>query len=153
MIENNSTDKKELENKFASVSGFVRQVEKAIQKKTKKTAPRITLRLTEEENSRLKNLSQGITVSAYIRKCVFGENTTRRKHRSYRPVQDQESMAKALGLLGQSRIANNLNQLAHQANMQSLVMDEVTLEKINEAAFHIAYMRTELIRALGLKDK
>ena len=61
-------------------------------------------------------------------------------------------MSKALGLLGQSRMANNLNQLAHHANTGSLLVDEETLSQISEAYEHVIAMRDALIRALGLLD-
>lgn len=48
----------------------------------KKTSPRITLCLSEEELVKLKNLSHGISLSAYIRKCLFGKDVTPRKLRS-----------------------------------------------------------------------
>jgi len=59
-------------------------------------------------------------------------------------------MARALALLGASRIANNLNQLAHQANIGSLIMDENTCAQIDETYAHVRLMRDELVSALGL---
>jgi len=59
-------------------------------------------------------------------------------------------MARALALLGASRIANNLNQLAHQANIGSLIMDEDACTQIDEAYAHVRLMRDELVSALGL---
>ena len=70
--------------------------------KSRKVYPRVTLRLTEEENAKLRELSEGMAVGAYIRKCVFGDNVAQRKRRSHTPVKDQAAMAKALGLLGKS---------------------------------------------------
>lgn len=127
-------------------------IQKSSNTPRKKSPSPITLRLNEDERARLKHLSQGMTVSAYIRKCLFQDNATRRKRRSYRPVEDQASLAKALALLGQSRIANNLNQLAHHANMGSLSVDEKTLIKIDEAYEHVNSLRDELVRALGLLE-
>jgi len=59
-------------------------------------------------------------------------------------------MARALALLGASRIANNLNQLAHKANMGSLIMDDNALAQIDETYSHVRLMRDELVSALGL---
>ena len=118
----------------------------------KKPAPRITLRLTEEELAKLKNLSSGISLSAYVRKCLFGKDAASRKVRSRVPVKDQEALAQVLGLLGQTRIANNLNQLAHEVNCGSLLMDEQTEDEIKLACAHIAWIRVKLIEALGLKN-
>jgi len=126
----------------SSVSGLARP--------TCKTSPRITLRLTEEENAKLRQLCEGMTVSAYIRQRLFGEDTARRKRRSYVPVKDQATMAQLLGLLGDSRIANNLNQLAFHANTGTLLIDDQTTNQINEAYAHVLTMRAELVKALGL---
>ncbi len=41
----------------------------------------VTLWLTPEERVKLEELAAGMTLSAYIRACVFGEETRRRKRR------------------------------------------------------------------------
>jgi mobilization protein NikA len=118
----------------------------------KNASPRITLRLTEDELVKLKNLSSGMSLSAYVRKCVFGIETNSRKIRARAPVEDQKALAQVLGLLGQTRFANNLNQIAHQANCGSLLMDEQTENEIKAACAHIAWIRMKLVEALGLKS-
>ena len=122
-------------------------------RKPKKPAPRITLRLTQEELAKLKSLSSGISLSAYIRKCLFGKDAAPRKVRARVPVKDQEALAQVLGLLGQTRIANNLNQIAYEANCGSLLLDEQTEDEIKIACAHIAWIRVKLIEALGLKGE
>ena len=57
-----------------------------------------------------------------------------------------------LGLLGQSRIANNLNQLAYAANSGSLLFDDETQAMIFEAYQNVCFMRSQLILALGIAD-
>ncbi len=121
--------------------------------KPKKKEPRITLRLTDDELAKLKNLSSSMSLSAYIRKCLFGAGAAPRKVRSRVPVKDQEALAQVLGLLGQTRIANNLNQIAYEANCGSLLMDEETENEIKMACAHIAWIRVKLIEALGIKGK
>ena len=121
-----------------------------VPKQEKPSQSPITLRVTDEERERLKSLAAGMSVSAYIRKCIFAGDATRRKRRSHMPVKDQEAMSRALALLGASRIANNLNQLAHQANIGSLIMEENTCAQIDETYAHVRLMRDELVSALGL---
>ena len=108
----------------------------------------ITLRLTPGERAQLEELATGMTLSAYIRACVFAEEERRRKRRPKNTVADKRAMAEALALLGQSRIANNLNQLAYQANIGALAMDQDTRGQIDEAYLFIAEMRELLIKAL-----
>lgn len=122
-------------------------------KSAKKKSPRITLRLTEEEHSKLTKAADGVSLSAYIRKKLFGNDVSLRKTRSRVPVRDQEALAQVLGKLGRSRIANNLNQIAYEANCGSLMMDEETELEIKLACAHIAWIRMKLIEALGLKAK
>lgn len=122
-------------------------------KRGRKSTPRITLRLTESENNDLRERAGDLSVSSYVRECLFEEDTARRKRRSYRPVVDQQALAQVLSKLGQSRMASNLNQISYHANAGSLIVDEVTLDEINEAAATIAWIRVTLIEALGLKDQ
>lgn len=123
-----------------------------IPKQPKKQPSPITLRLTDEERAMLKDLAAGMSVSAYIRKCVFGNDTAPRKARSRVPVKDELALARVLGMLGQSRIANNLNQIAYHANAGSLLIDEQCAKEIHEAYGHIISMRGDLINALGLTE-
>ena len=120
------------------------------QAKRKKIPPPISLRLTREEREKLETAACGTSLSAHIRKCVFGKETSVRKIRSRIPVKDQKALAKTLGLLGQSRVASHLNQLAKEANSGSLLLDDKTTDKINEAYEHVLAIRAELVRALGL---
>lgn len=116
------------------------------------TAPRVTLRLTADEHAKLLELAHGITLSAYIRACVFGGDAAPRKRKKREPVKDEKAIAQLLGLLGQSRIANNLNQLAYAANSGSLLFDDETQVIISEAYQHVCFMRSQLILALGISD-
>ena len=130
---------------------FNRTIETNDTKKTRKRPSPITLRLTPEERAKLEELAQSMTLSAYIRLVLFAEEVAPRKLSTRAPIQDREELAKVLGLLGQSRIANNLNQLAKEAHLGSLLMDEQTKHQINEAYLNVVDMRKHLIKALGLQ--
>lgn len=118
----------------------------------KPPSPRITLRLTEEENTLLRDMAGGMTISAYIRECVFGENTKRRKRKSYVPIKDHVALAQLLGMLGEAHLANNLNQLAYHANCGNLDVTERTIAQLDEMYTHVTSMRDTLIRTLGLLE-
>lgn len=141
-------------SKNITVSGtFNKSAEKFKQPKKKHPSP-LTLRLTDEEREKLKIAAGDMPVSAYIRRCLFDGNVTPRKNRrSHRPVADQEAIARVLSLLGQSRIANNLNQIAYQANCGTLLLDADTQKQIKETCAYIVFMRVKLIEALGLKEE
>ncbi|MGH1464113.1 MAG: plasmid mobilization protein [Cognatishimia sp.] len=109
----------------------------------------VTLRLTPDEREKLEELAAGMTLSAYIRACVFGKEARRRKHRPKDVIADKKAAAEALALLGQSRIASNLNQLAYHANIGTLAMDESAKHQIAEAYAQVLSIRSLLMQALG----
>lgn len=109
----------------------------------------VTLRMTAQERARLEKLADGMTLSAYIRACVFAEESRRRKRRPKTLVENKKAIAEALALLGQSRIASNLNQLAYHANIGLLIEDDETKKQIAEANGHLFVIRTLLMQALG----
>jgi len=112
----------------------------------------VTLRLTVEERAKLEELASGMTLSAYIRACLFEQEQERRKHRPKAVVADNQALAQILGLLGQSRIASNLNQLAYHANIGTLPIDDDTRAQIKEGYEHVLFMRQTLMRALGMRE-
>lgn len=138
----NSQEAEKLGDSFTNATGRT-------ESKKKHPSP-ITWRVTDEEREKLIAAASGTSVSAYIRKCVFGDAAAPRKIRSKVPVKDQAALARILGMMGQSRIANNLNQLAYRANTGSLLIDEKTEKEIHEAYAHTLFMRAELVKALGL---
>ena len=109
----------------------------------------VTLRLTPDERTKLEELADGMTLSAYIRACVFAKEERRRKRRLKSAVEDKKAIAEALALLGQSRIASNLNQLAYHANIGMLIEDDEAKALIAEANAHLQSIRTLLMQALG----
>lgn len=118
------------------------------QSKRRELSP-LVIRLTPEERARLEELAAGLTLSAYVRACVFGAEAKRRKRRPKDVVADRKAAAEALALLGQSRIANNLNQLAYHANVGALEIGASERTKIDEAYEHVLAIRTLLVTALG----
>ncbi|MGS4884964.1 plasmid mobilization protein [Roseibium sp. MB-4] len=122
------------------------------EKQPKAAASPVTLRLSNNERALLEEWAKGSSMSAYIRKCLFDDQETKRKKRRRpEPVADQKALAQVLGMLGSSRIANNLNQLAFHANSGTLAVDQDVIDKINEAYGHVCVLRTELLKALGTK--
>lgn len=91
----------------------------------------------------------GMRLSAYIRACVFAEGDRRRKRRPLSVVADKTAVAEALALLGQSRIASNLNQLTCKANIGALVVVDRGRAQIAEAHAHVLAIRSLLMAALG----
>lgn len=108
------------------------------------------LRLTRAERERLEQEAGSMPLGAFIRERLFGESSAPRRKRR-RPSADQAGMAKVLGMLGASRLAANVNQLAKAAKLGLLVgaAPEV-IQQIMEACADIRTMRDALLAALGM---
>jgi hypothetical protein len=107
------------------------------------------VRLTCEERARLEHDATGMSLGAYIRLRLFGENAALRKSRGRQPVKDHEALGRVLGALGGSRLSQNLNQLAKAVNTGSLPVTPETERDLKEACASVALLRAELMRALG----
>ena len=68
-------------------------------------------------------------------------------------VEDRRALSQALALLGQSRVASNLNQIAHAANLGSLVFNPEEQAALQEALSHVAEIRQLLLKATGLRKE
>ena len=69
------------------------------------------------------------------------------------PPDDDKHLAKILYLLGQSRMASNLNQIAKAVNMGTLILSPDVYAQIDESHHNIRWMRSELIKGLGLRGQ
>lgn len=114
------------------------------------TAP-VSLRMSFAEKDRLEREAAGMSVAAYIRWRLFDPENPPPRTRGKQPVKDHQAIAQLLALLGQSRLANNVNQLARAANSGSLPLTPDTERALNEAASDIANIRKLLLQALNLE--
>jgi len=108
-----------------------------------------SLRLTTEERKALDELADGQPLGAFIKDAIF-EREVRPRTRGARPVKDRAALAKLLGLLGQSRLSQNVNQLAKAVNTGSLPVNEDVHKALLESCGAIHAMRDLLLSALGL---
>jgi hypothetical protein len=118
----------------------------------RKTPPPFSLRLTFEERAELEKKAAGMALGAYIRERLLGEHAAPRRTRGKFPVKDHEALGRVLATLGQSRLSNNLNQLARAANTGSLPVSPDTEEALQAACAEVAALRAELLRALGSRE-
>lgn len=118
----------------------------------KRPAP-FSVRLSHAEKARLLEEAKDVPLGAYIKAKALGGDTPIRLRRSGLPLEDRQALAKALAVLGQSRVSSNLNQLAHAANMGVLSLDDATARDLKRAIEDVHHMRALLIRALGLKPE
>lgn len=108
-----------------------------------------SLRLTAQERQALDALADGQPLGAYIKEALLERGVKPRK-RGNKPVRDKAALAKLLGLLGRSRLSQNVNQLARAAHSGSLPVNEEVRSSLLESCAAIRAMRDLLLLALGL---
>ncbi|MCK4945201.1 MAG: plasmid mobilization relaxosome protein MobC [Alphaproteobacteria bacterium] len=109
-----------------------------------------TLKLTFEERAKLEYWAGGSPLAEYIRSRLFDSTVKKLHTRNRHPVKDHKPLAKILAMLGQSRIANNLNQIAKAVNSGSMIIPDETEKIIQDACKAVLEMRDALFKALGL---
>lgn len=117
----------------------------------KRPAP-FSIRLSEDERARLLAEAGGTPLGSYIKAKALGTPPARMR-RSGMGVEDREALAKGLALLGKSRLANNLNQLAWAVNTGSLPVTPETEAELFAAARDVRALRRLFLVALGFRPE
>jgi hypothetical protein len=109
-----------------------------------------SLRLTFEERAQIEKEAAGIPLGRYIRNKVLDGKARPRRTRGRFPVKDHEALGRGLGLLGGSRLASNLNQIARAVHTGSLPVTSETEAAIKIACRDVRQIRQDLLKALGI---
>lgn len=112
-----------------------------------------SLRLTFEERAKLERDAAGMALGAYIRSRLLDSDLVAPRKRGKFPVKDHQALAQLLGLLGQSRLANNVNQLARAADTGSLPVTPDVESALLSAVGDVSEMRQLLIQALNIEPR
>ena len=121
----------------------------------KAVAKPFSIRLTDDEKRMLLDRAGKLPLSTYVRNLILEEAARaprQRTRRTRRPIKDHETAARVLAALGQSRIANNLNQLAKAVNIGVLPVTPETESDIGEACAAVIAMRRDLMGVLGFEE-
>ncbi|MEM9750955.1 MAG: hypothetical protein AAF869_08405 [Pseudomonadota bacterium] len=118
--------------------------------KPKRPAP-LSIRLSEAQKAQLREEAGRGSVNAYVIKKLFGESAAQSRRAGRTPSADHQALARALGALGQSRLSQNMNQIAKAANMGVLPVSAELERELSEACTAIKAMRSDLLAALGLQ--
>lgn len=114
-----------------------------------KTTP-LSVRFSDTEKSRLMAMAGTKPLGLFIRETVLDGQVEPRRARTG-PVKDGDALGRLLGLLGQSRLANNLNQLAKAANLGALPVTAELETDLRQACAEVFEMRCLLLNALGIQ--
>lgn len=120
-------------------------------KKPPNTRP-FSIRLTESERALLLQRAGQLPLGAYIRNLILTGGVQAQRQRWKNPVKDHDALGRVLALLGQSRIANNLNQLAKAVNIGALPVSQEVEADLTDASLAVKSMRRDLLHALGMSD-
>ena len=112
-----------------------------------------SIRLTEAERRALIERCGGRPLGAFVRDIVLAADDRAPRRSAPPPVKDHQSLARVLAALGQSRIANNLNQIAKAANIGALPVSPEIEGDIAEACAAVLSMRQHLLHALGISGE
>lgn len=111
-----------------------------------------SVRFTPEEREQLNRAAAGMPLAAFLRSLIFDEDFLKKRRKPRKsPVKDHQVLARVQAELGQSRLANNLNQLAKAANSGSLEVSPDTEKALLSACSDVRWMRHMLMEALGLE--
>lgn len=124
----------------------------------KKRTPPFSIRFTDSELERVKNMAQRLDMStaSFIRHKIFDSSATG-DFTSVKGSQvklDKKALAELLAMLGASRIANNLNQIAKSVNMGTLTVSDENIEaQLWESYESIAFIKNKLMEDLGFRGQ
>ncbi len=97
----------------------------------------------------MRAAANGVPLGAFIKAKLFDEPLEKVRRRNTNPIKDQEVLGRLLGSLGQSRLSQNLNQLARASHTGALPVSPKVEDKLRQACTDVKAMREELMRALG----
>lgn len=117
----------------------------------KKRPSPLSIRISEEQRAKLKEAAAGGSVNAYVIRKLFGESAADHRRAGRLPPVDQQAVARLMAALGQSRLSQNLNQIARGANSGALPVSPELQQELSRACAIIRAMRADLLEALGKK--
>ncbi|QFT28884.1 hypothetical protein FIV00_00145 [Labrenzia sp. THAF82] len=121
--------------------------------KHKKRIPPISVRFSADERAWLEDRASGQSLSGYIRDAVLDDDKSKRRKRKTTPIRDYQALARLLGMLGRSEIGSALCGILLAIELGRLELENEVEDELRQACGDIAYMRNELITALGLQSE
>ena len=122
------------------------------QRKTKPRPAPVSVRVNDAERAALDALAGDMAVSSYLKAFALkGDVGARKAQRQTHREVDRKLLAEILARLGASRMASNLNQIAKAAHLGVITVDADLERELVQACVDVAWMRTLLTEALGVR--
>lgn len=141
-----------LRETFSEAASGVSAKKDHLNQSDKRISP-FSLRLSADERARLVVEAKGAPLGAFIKAKVLGSALPVEIRRTGLSIQDRQALAQVLALLGQSRLASNLNQLARLVNIGALPMTLETEAELIDSVRAVRGIRILLMVALGMKPE
>jgi hypothetical protein len=116
------------------------------------TAKPFSIRLTEDERRHLAAQAGKTPLATYLRDLVLEKPIQTGRKRQIGKIEDHAAFARVLAGLGQTGLAQSLQQLAAAASIGALVVSSEVEGEITSACRAVRAIRRDLMLALGLKD-
>ncbi|WP_297109185.1 hypothetical protein [uncultured Devosia sp.] len=107
----------------------------------------LSIRLSPEERAHLAARAGTRPLGAYVKGVLFSDNPP--KVLPARTGHDRRLLAQLVAVMGRSRIASNVADLASAARSGSIGLDDETLSRIIQACDDIRLMHDALMKAMG----
>lgn len=114
---------------------------------------RLTLRLSDDQQTELEQRAGQLPLSTYVRHALFAANDNeppKRQRKSQPTLKDRQALARVLCKLGESELSASMNEMARLAHLGALPVDLDTEAAIKAGCQDIADMRRLLMNALGV---
>lgn len=117
----------------------------------KKRSSPVSLRLSDDEKTRLKDEAGDMSTNAYIRARLFEPEFAPRKTLGTTTVKDRKALAQVLSALGRSAFVADLETLNWAMDAGTVSLGPSSEAALVQACADIAAMRKDLMTALGLR--
>ena len=113
----------------------------------------VTLRMSVEERQALRDSALDRTLSETIRSILFNPDNPPGNGMRFSAHARQKLLAQILAELGRTDIAGSLRGLSKAADIGALPLTPAVLSEIEAAIRDVKTIRTELLKALGLRPE
>lgn len=122
-----------------------------LRSKAKRPSP-FSIRFTEAEREQLEMAAGNLPLGVYIKLRLFDDLPPVPRQNSLSKV-DKQALGEVLAALGQSRLASNMNQIAHAANIGALPVTEDLMDELHAACGEIKELRAAILGSIGVRGR
>lgn len=110
-----------------------------------------SIRFSDKEWAKVQRSADALEMkpTGFVRARALADDIADVRRVAHGEAERHKEFARMLATLGNSRLSQNLNQIARAINTGSLVLSPDVIAQINEACADIRWIRKNLMQALG----